>query len=508
MLSISEMDIMVDTWRRFPDVAGSSAWPLGIGLFLIGVALGAGAVAMGMIARARRTSGGAEMKARELAELQEQLTITNEELRTSKEEMEIGIEELNLVNEELRSRNEELNELNNELLKLRHLHDQIFQVVPAAILTIDEDLRIASLNDSCRRLSIWRDSDRGEGDLLTEVLNPRFVTESDFASIMKDAFASDESSKESEVEFADDDGDRHFFEITVCRVAQRPVEAGAGDGGVQEGRRQVFFVIREVSALKKLSSEIEMRDRLMEEMKVSLREQAAEERRKARKEKWDALREVSSAIAADMKHVLGGIEARVSAMRKKKKAPSPADTSLDDILEIAGRGMEVVARIEKEISSAMISSGEYSLDDAVEEALGGTMVSRSRRAGIDLRLDLTCGQKVRASRESILECLHNIVENAIESMPGGGVLEINTMERDGFGVALVRDHGRGMDSMEIREAFEPYFSTRDEEGAGLGLSIVRSIVQRVGGKVEIESAKGKGTTVELRFPIANDPGSD
>jgi signal transduction histidine kinase len=67
-------------------------------------------------------------------------------------------------------------------------------------------------------------------------------------------------------------------------------------------------------------------------------------------------------------------------------------------------------------------------------------------------------------------------------------------------VTTVADTGQGMSAQEIREAFEPYFSTK-ETGVGLGLALTRKIVEDHGGTVELESEPGRGTTARIRLPL-------
>ena len=93
----------------------------------------------------------------------------------------------------------------------------------------------------------------------------------------------------------------------------------------------------------------------------------------------------------------------------------------------------------------------------------------------------------------------NLAVNASEAMPGGGRLTLATGVAEDGGVELVvRDTGRGIQK-EIRDhIFEPFFSTKHaSEGAGLGLAVVHGIVSQHGGRIEVESEVGKGTTLRI-----------
>ena len=109
-----------------------------------------------------------------------------------------------------------------------------------------------------------------------------------------------------------------------------------------------------------------------------------------------------------------------------------------------------------------------------------------------------------ADPELLKTCLLNLMINAIDAMPKGGVLTV-TVRRDQDSLATtVTDTGQGMTPEEIRDAFEPYFSTK-ETGVGLGLALTRKIVGDHGGSVDLQSAPGRGTTACIRLPLGGRP---
>ena len=102
----------------------------------------------------------------------------------------------------------------------------------------------------------------------------------------------------------------------------------------------------------------------------------------------------------------------------------------------------------------------------------------------------------------------NLAINARDAMPGGGRIEIaaepTTIGRDARAVqVVVRDAGVGMDAATLARAGEAFFSTKPAgAGTGLGLSMARAFAERVGGRLEIASERGVGTTVTLGLPLA------
>ena len=135
---------------------------------------------------------------------------------------------------------------------------------------------------------------------------------------------------------------------------------------------------------------------------------------------------------------------------------------------------------------------------------------QQRGVVIDLRQELATDLPPMVGIESeIREALINLVFNAVDAMPQGGVLTLRTRvmappasgagARDPRVAIEVSDNGTGMSEETQRRCMEPFFTTKGERGTGLGLAMVYGIVQRHGGEIEIESDE-RGTTVRLTFP--------
>jgi signal transduction histidine kinase len=97
--------------------------------------------------------------------------------------------------------------------------------------------------------------------------------------------------------------------------------------------------------------------------------------------------------------------------------------------------------------------------------------------------------------------LTNIIENALHAMTSGGQLTIEAALRDSSVAVEISDTGMGMDQDALDRAFEPYFSTK-ARGTGLGLPIAKRNVELSGGSIAITSQRDRGTTVEVRLPLA------
>lgn len=121
---------------------------------------------------------------------------------------------------------------------------------------------------------------------------------------------------------------------------------------------------------------------------------------------------------------------------------------------------------------------------------------------IELKSELHEGKlTLFAVRSEIREAMVNLVFNAVDSMPAGGMIALRAYEHDQSIVLEVEDTGTGMTEEQKQKCLEPFYTTKGERGTGLGLASVFGTMERNQGRLEIESEEGKGTTVRLIFPI-------
>jgi two-component system, NtrC family, nitrogen regulation sensor histidine kinase NtrY len=107
-------------------------------------------------------------------------------------------------------------------------------------------------------------------------------------------------------------------------------------------------------------------------------------------------------------------------------------------------------------------------------------------------------RKVPVDPEQMTRVVRNLVLNAIDAMPEGGKLTVRTAAVPG-GVRLeISDTGQGLTPEECARLFTPYYTTKTH-GTGLGLAIVQSVVSDHGGRISVESEKGKGSTFRIEL---------
>lgn len=140
-----------------------------------------------------------------------------------------------------------------------------------------------------------------------------------------------------------------------------------------------------------------------------------------------------------------------------------------------------------------INSSIRAMGGLLSTALGETIILR-------LELDAAAGH-LRADAAQLEATIMNLCINARDAMPKGGRLTISTARNNSDAVVRISDDGFGMDAETRAKAFEPFFTTKPfGKGSGLGLSMVYGFVRQSGGRIEIASEPGKGTTISLYFP--------
>jgi len=131
---------------------------------------------------------------------------------------------------------------------------------------------------------------------------------------------------------------------------------------------------------------------------------------------------------------------------------------------------------------------------------------RAEERGVALTLAGTEGKRVYADPEALAQIFTNLFDNALRHTGKGGTIAVEAKRVDAGMQLVVRDTGSGIPAEHLPRVFERFYRvdparSRDQGGTGLGLSIVRHLVHAHGGRVDLESALGEGTTVRMTFPV-------
>ncbi|CAB4243454.1 Histidine kinase [Methylacidimicrobium sp. AP8] len=186
----------------------------------------------------------------------------------------------------------------------------------------------------------------------------------------------------------------------------------------------------------------------------------------------------------------------------------PDDPGVRKDVEVIAAKLRQMNRITEQVLSLGRSTQPLVETISVERMLDEILLLvRHKLSAQAIRVEKSISPQVPAlqgDRGQIEQALLNLILNAAEAMPGGGVLELDAsvVERDGVAylAVAVGDSGPGMTPEEIESLFVP-FLTRKAQGTGIGMAIVRKIMEDHRGKVEVDSTPGRGSRISLLFPL-------
>ena len=223
-----------------------------------------------------------------------------------------------------------------------------------------------------------------------------------------------------------------------------------------------------------------------------------------RTHRLEAWAEMARQVAHEIKNPLTPIQLSAEHLRRvHADRGQPMGAVLENCVSSILGQVRLLRQISAEVSSFASSPVARPAPTDVPELVADVIDPyRTGLAGrIDIRNHVSAPlPPVRVDRTLMARALANVVENALHAMPGEGTLTIDAAAEDGFVVLSVTDTGAGMDEEALSRVFEPYFSTKTT-GTGLGLPIARRNIELNGGAIDVESARGHGTTVRVRLPV-------
>jgi signal transduction histidine kinase len=226
-----------------------------------------------------------------------------------------------------------------------------------------------------------------------------------------------------------------------------------------------------------------------------------------RTEKLATIGQLAAGIAHEVKNPLTAILGFAGTIQSSASTLSP-----EEVREYAGIVVDESRRLQSIIDEVRQYSKPKgymmepaSLVEVVEEIVSFTRFDTLLRQ-VEIQRAYHARPIVRLNRDKIKQVLLNLLRNAAQAMdaPGQGLIRVVVEEEPEFGVVRVIDNGSGMPPETLDRNFQPFFTTKGDEGTGLGLDICRQIIEQGhGGQIWAESEAGVGTTFSLRLPLAS-----
>jgi len=248
------------------------------------------------------------------------------------------------------------------------------------------------------------------------------------------------------------------------------------------------------------------------ELEKALSELKATQKQVIQQERLSAIGQMASGIAHDFNNTLTPILGFTELLLENERMlDNKAETRrcLEMLRTSAKDAANVVSRL-REFYRPAATDEEFPVVDLakiVQQAVSLTepkwrRQTQAKGLTIEIAVEIKSTPFVAGEESALREVLTNLIFNAVDAMPQGGRITLETLIDGSDAVIHVRDTGTGMSESVRQRCLEPFFSTKGELGTGLGLSMVYGIVERHRGKLEIQSVVGQGTTFIIRLPPA------
>jgi len=232
----------------------------------------------------------------------------------------------------------------------------------------------------------------------------------------------------------------------------------------------------------------------------------AAEREKGRH--METLGRMAGGVAHDFNNVLTAIGLSAE-MARMKLSPHETEEALQTVRLAVARGGDLVKSLLLFARGESMAVERFDVNGLVREL--EPLLNNQAGANHQVRLALGDGPaEIMGDRSGVTRILSNLIVNARDAMADRGVITLaTTVAQPSVGAATgklilrVSDTGAGIRPEVLPRIFEPFYSTKGEgRGTGLGLTIVQTFVQKMDGEISVTSEIGRGTTIEIRLPLA------
>lgn len=276
----------------------------------------------------------------------------------------------------------------------------------------------------------------------------------------------------------------------IKRLPRPPGRPGDGDDRILEISTFPLLdrggrVLQVVEYLKEVTERIELAERLEHARRLA------------------ALGEMAARVAHEVRNPLNAITGAAHYLA----AEYASDETIQKFTSLIKRQSDRVDQVASDILHASrplrLNRTRVDVAGVVDQAINA-LEDRIREQGIAVeRRSDTVPVETQGDEVQIEQAVFNIIKNAVEAMPGGGVLRVETARnaQDRWITIAVEDSGCGIQAGDRERIFEAFYTTK-ANGTGLGLSIVEGVLKNHGGTISIERPERQGTRIVLRFPAA------
>ncbi|MBI5056774.1 MAG: PAS domain S-box protein [Nitrospirae bacterium] len=353
-----------------------------------------------------------------------------------------------------------LKEKENELQRLKAFaedkavsieayNENILQSVPSGVISIDNDMRIKSINQSAERILGINAREVIDRNCI-EVLSEPLVT------LMK------EGRTVSRDEYPYITGDKRHIWLGIT-ASELKNAAGEKIGGI--------FVFTDLTDIKSLQAQVELKERLSQ------------------------LGEMSAGISHELRNSMAVISGYAKLLGKKTEpANIPTVNAITEEIKSMDR---IISELLAFAKPTVLSREEVDLNELIRETAESVLTGND---AVKFSINSEGPVSIKADMVLLRQALSNLFINAAEAMPGGGSIDADLRLIQNKIEIRIKDSGCGIPEEIRRKIFLPFYTTK-QKGFGLGLALVQKIIVSHGGAIEAESKEGDGAVFTITLPL-------
>ena len=220
-------------------------------------------------------------------------------------------------------------------------------------------------------------------------------------------------------------------------------------------------------------------------------------------EKLTSLGLLAAGVAHEVNTPLAVISNYIQMLAKQIPADDPRQKTIERIVKQTFRASEIVNNLLNFSRTPNLELSELDLNAVLEETLALVQHPLTASHVTVVKTYQNELPRVLGSTNRLQQVFLNLLINARDAMPSGGMLEVRTSAHNGSVEVEVSDNGAGIPPEHLNRIFDPFFTTKGSgHGTGLGLSVSYGIIKEHAGRVDVRSTLGKGTSFRLEFPVA------
>ncbi len=363
------------------------------------------------------------------------------------------------LSEQLQRTSQELDANRQNLAELRALNQNVVESIPSGLITVSSFGTASFVNPAGANI-LQTDSPMILGRHITEL---GFFTYEEWNNARSELSNGSVVRREIEIPI---DGALHSIGFAVSPLTTLD--------GTAAGYTLIF---QDLTEMKKLESELRLKDRMA------------------------AVGELSAGIAHEIRNPLAAIAGSVQVLKNSQSLSAQEQRLMSIVLKESERLNKSISDFLRFVRPQEKRAVAFDVAASLNETLDLLENSSELRPDHHIRREIAPpSYQIVGDADQIRQVFWNIARNAVQAMPAGGTLNVHTMVAGDAYHIIFTDNGRGMSEADMQRLFQP-FRTNFPSGTGLGMAISYRIVQEHGGRIDVTSREGEGTSIAVSLPV-------